>query len=527
LQRSEAGPAGGGVAFARALFALAALHAALWAALAGLPFQDVPNHVARAVVIGDLVFDAGRRFGETFAFAWTVEPYLLGDLLLLPLVRAFPADVAGRLWVAFEWASLPLAVLVLLRSWQAPRAATGIAVAFAMYLATDVFFAMGFANFRLAVALTVLAYAAWDGAMERGGAGPWLAYLGLAAAGYLMHLSALVFLVVAVGATSAVRLYDRRASFVRLAAAGAPIVLLLAWHVLVREPADGAPSLQPTAFAKLWRLASPLVRFRDLPDLAIAGVFVAAVVAAAIALARRGVVTRERELAVVLVAFVAAYFVLPEAKGAIWAIDNRALTYAWLWAALLAAWAAPRLGWTRGLAAAALAIAACNLALLAVRLQPVDAYMREYRALAAQLPRGAVVLPVLTQAKLGYVNPTAHAASFATIDRDAVVPYTFTGDVGMPMHYFRFRARPEAPWQFWYQAGYPPDVSPAALARYPYLLVELPADFGRIPVSGRIVRRNAAVAIVATAPGERDLSQAARRIAATVHSRDRAAGERR
>jgi hypothetical protein len=165
---------------------------------------------------------------------------------------------------------------------------------------------------------------------------------------------------------------------------------------------------------------------------------------------------------------------------------------------VLAAYVAPRLGYGRALAGAALAVAAANVGLMAVRLVPEDAVMREYRALAAEVPRGATVLPVVTRPKLGYTNPTAHAASFATIDRDAVVPYTFSGDVGMPMKYFRFRARPDAPWQFWYQAGYPPDGGCATLARYPYLLVELPVEWGRIPVRGVVVQRNGAVALVST-----------------------------
>ena len=68
--------------------------------LAGLPFQDVPNHVARAVVIGDLLFDGGRRFGAHFTFDWQLVPYILGDLLLLPFARWLPPDVAGRVLVS-------------------------------------------------------------------------------------------------------------------------------------------------------------------------------------------------------------------------------------------------------------------------------------------------------------------------------------------------------------------------------------------------------------------------------------------
>jgi hypothetical protein len=491
---------------------IAVAYAALWIALGGLPFQDIPNHVARAIVIGDLVLDGGRRFGEHFTFEWQAIPYILGDALLLPLVRLLPADVAGRAWVFLEWASLPLATAWLLHAWRAPRLTLAIGLAFALYLATDVFFMMGFANFRLGIALTLAGLAAWELALRTGAARWWLAYFALAGAGYLMHLSALVFLVSAVGALSALRWLDGRERFVRLLAAGLPILLLLGWHTLMLEPVNPYPSLQPTAWSKLWRLASPFVRFRDAPDLLLFAGF-ALTVTAAIAASLRGRATdRERELGVLVVAFVIIYFALPESKGAIWAIDNRAMSIAWLAAALLAAHVAPRLGHGRVVAGAALAIAAANVGLLAVKLVPQDGLMREYRALAATVPRGAVVLPVLTRPKLGYMNPTAHAASFATIDRDAIVPYTFSGDVGMPMEYFRFRRRPEAPWQFWYQAGYPPDGGASTLAHYPYLLVDVPADWSRIPVHGTVIRRNRAVALVSTgtAPGGPRLAEGGR-----------------
>jgi hypothetical protein len=475
---------------------LVAAYAALWTALAGLPFQDVPNHVARAIVIGDLLFDGGRRFGEHFTFTWQAVPYVLGDLLLLPLARWLPADVAGRVLVALEWASLPLAVAYLLHAWRAPAATRTIAVLFSLYLATDLFFVLGFANFRLGVALVLAALAAWEFAVRTRAPAWWLLYVALVVAGYLMHLAALVFLAAAVGIVSLLRLLERRESFARLLLAGLPVLGLLAWHVLAQEPVNPAPAVQPSATAKALRLASPLVRFRDGLEVAVFLLFAGAVLAAALALTRRAADAVERELAALAVTFVLLYFVLPEAQGAIWAIDNRALSFAWLWGALLAAYAAPRLGWTRTLVVVASVVALVNVLYLSQRLAPIDAFMRDYRAELAELPRGATVLPVTTRPKRGFTNQTAHAALFATIDRDAIVPYIFSGDVGMPMQYFRFRDRPAAPWQFWYQFAMPPEGGAAAIGAYSYLLVEQPVDWRRLPVSGRVLSRNAAVAIV-------------------------------
>jgi hypothetical protein len=483
-----------------ALFVLAAAYLVLWAALAGLPFQDVPNHVARAVVIGDLLFDGGRRFGEHFTFDWQAVPYILGDLLMLPFARWLPADVAGRVLVVLEWVSLPAAVAFLLYAWRAPRATWLIGLALSLYLATDLFFVLGFAAFRLAIALVLASLAAWELASRTGMVRWWLGYFALAGLGYLTHLSALVFLVAAVGILSALRLVERREQLGRLLLAGLPLLLLLAWHLLGREPLNAAPPLQPSAELKLLRLAAPLARFGQgaVGDVALLVVFAAMVTVVALAAARRGATVVERELAVLTVAFLGIYFVLPEEQGLIWAIDSRALTLVWLWLALLAAFAAPRIGWTRPLAVAALGIAAANVAVLAAHLLPEDRAMREYRELAAHVPYGAVVLPVTTRPKRGFTNPTAHAASFAMLDRDAIVPYTFSGDVGMPMTYFRFRHRPEAPPQFWYQTGWAPEKVRDTMSGYRYLLVELPADWSRIPVSGRVTDRNGTAALVET-----------------------------
>jgi hypothetical protein len=479
-----------------AIAVLAAGYVVLWAVLAGLPFQDVPNHVARAIVIGDLLFDGGIRFGEHFTFAWQAVPYVLGDVLMLPLARLLPADVAGRALVVLEWVSLPLAVAFLLHAWRAPASTRAIAVLFSLYLATDLFFVLGFANFRLAVALVLAAFAAWNLALRTGAPAWWLAYLSLAIAGYLMHLAAIVFLAAAVGIVSLLRLVERRESFARLLLAGLPVLGLLAWHVLAQEPAAPAPSLQPSTTAKALRLAAPLIRFRDGLEIAVFLLFAGAVLAAALAIARRASEAVERELAALATAFVGLYFVLPEAQGAIWAIDTRALSFGWLWGALLAAYAAPRLGWTRGLFAVGSVVALVNVLYLGQRLAPIDAFMRDYRAELAALPRGVTALPITTGPKRGFTNPTAHAALFATIDRDAIVPYTFSGDVGMPMRYFRFRDRPAAPWQFWYQFGMPPEGGAQTIGAYSYLLVEQPVDWRRLPVSGRVVSANAAVAIV-------------------------------
>lgn len=507
---AEASPARPGVTTAG--FAVALGHLLLWAALDAMPFQDLPNHVARAVVIGDLVFDGGARFGQWFRFEWQAIPYVLGDALLVPLVRLLPADVAARVWTALAWVALPAALYVLLRTWRCPPFVIATSLVLALYLATDTFFVLGFANFRLAVALVLLGVAAWErlqAAPDR--AGRWAAFLAAALAGYLMHLSALVFLIAAVGTLGALRLAGRRARLFPLLAAGVPLLLLFAWHVLVREPPDPALDVYPDAGRKLLRLASSLVRFRTPLEIAVFLGFSVAL-ALPILLAARRIPARAVELLALAVAFFAVYLVLPEQKGAVWSVDNRSLALAWLWLAVAAATAAD-VGRFRGaFAAATVAVAAVNLAVLAVSLLPANAKMREFRALAREVPRGAVLLPVLTLPRHGGTNPFVHAACFATLEADAVNPYLFSGDENLPMRYFRFRHRPRAPWPFWYQYDLPPRSWHGIAEEYDYLFVSLPADWSRIPLRAEIVAENgtAALARLVDGRGQRTASHADR-----------------
>ena len=49
--------------------------------LSSSPFQDAPNHLARAVAMADLMFHHGARFGSTFQYHFLAVPYVVGDLI--------------------------------------------------------------------------------------------------------------------------------------------------------------------------------------------------------------------------------------------------------------------------------------------------------------------------------------------------------------------------------------------------------------------------------------------------------------
>jgi hypothetical protein len=226
----------------------------------------------------------------------------------------------------------------------------------------------------------------------------------------------------------------------------------------------------------------------------------------------RGWSPRALEALALAVAFAAVYLVLPEIKGKVWGVDIRALPFLWLFTAFATV---QRLGapGARRLALVVVALALVELVALGTTLAPDNATMRRYREVAEHVPPGSRVLAVITRPRRGVVSPTAHAGSFAMIYADAVVPYTFTGNLDAPMPYFNFRMRPPPfPWQWWY-LNHEPAVPPTRLVTgYDYLLIQLPVDWSRLPVTMDVVRGNDAVVLARVRRGPPARTAAAARV---------------
>jgi hypothetical protein len=482
---------------------MAAYAGALWA-LDALPYQDVPNHLARAVAIADLLFDGGREYGAFFTFEWQFVPYILGDAVHAVMAHWLPPEAAARIWVIVAYAAFPAAVWLLLREWGASLAARTAGTAAAAYLAADWFLRLGFLNFRYGLALTLLALVAWERTVHRPTPARVVAYAAAVVACYLTHLSALVFLIAAVGTLSALAWLRERRFPWRHAALGVPLLAFLGWHMAFRAAAEVGANVQPPLLKKILRIGGALAPTREPAEIAIALAFILLI---AVPLAIRAWQARRDpwppravDALALAVAFTAMYGVMPEIKGAVWGIDIRALPFVWLFGTLALVLAVPTVA-ARRLAAAALAIGAAHLVTLAATLSADNAVMRDYRAIAASVPPGSTVLTVTTRPRRGVVSPTAHAGSYAMLYAQAVVPYTFTGTLDAPMPYFNFRERPPPyPWQWWYLNRDP--VRPAArlLNGYDYLLVQQPVDWRRVPATIDVVRGNGAVVLARVRP---------------------------
>lgn len=475
---------------------VAAAHVALFWMLDALPFQDLPNHLTRAVIEVDLFVHGGARFGDLFAFEPKFSPYMGGDVLLAGLVAAFGHGAAGKLWVIGVAASLPLSLAVYLRVTRHTPASIVIACTLSLYLSTDWFFVMGMHHYRLAVAFVLLALAAWEVWLRDGSAGALLGWTLLLATGYLIHLSALLFCALGAGVAALVALAMRETSWRRSVIGGVPLVALLAWQA---ASGRGLPAGAQDwgGLKKLWRLVSPFYRYDWLVD----GALLLGFAALCALLLARGRATRgDRRFvtaASLAVAFLGAYAAIPYSRGGVAAADARALPLVAIFGLLAALAAAERGGARTTLATAiALALATANLAALSAHLLRDNAVMRDYRSLAAQLPPGARVLPVASGARHGHTYPFQHAGAFATLDAGAYTPYLFSGAV---TPHFRYRAPIAVPvGESWYPEGktLSEDQRAAIASSFEYLLLFDPFDPARVTVGAEPVARNGAARLL-------------------------------
>src|SRR5262249_52101561 len=144
-------------------------------------------------------------------------------------------------------------------------------------------------------------------------------------------------------------------------------------------------------------------------------------------------------------------------------IDARALALAplFLTVGLLNIPVSTATGYPRLRAAApymAALLACINLTDLTAYFRRESAWLEQYRSVLPKLPEHALVLPVFTYQRMGSPYRDLHAGSFALLDRNALIPYLFSGDRGSPMKYFRYRSRPYAPEELWYHLRLDRDV---------------------------------------------------------------------
>ncbi len=513
----------------RTAFTLAALVAVAYVAVlfwyAPLPLQDYPNHLARWEVMADLLFDGGKQFGRDFEFHFQFAPYVLSDLLFAGLVQLLGAAAVCSLVPVLTFISLPCALIAYLRARETPAEVIVLMVLISLCLSTDWFFAMGFIAFRLSIALVLVALALVERLRRRWSIGCYAAFAGVVVLSYLTHLGAIAFIGAAVGASSAWRVVQEPARIRSEASFLVPIAGVLVWHFLeavgYRRPDDavGQQVSWASLSGKISNLSGDFIRYdRGWDHWILMGfsAFFVWYVAYAMFAGRVGA-TREfsgldsppigknRHVLEALgfaAVFVLLYFVLPSDEVEAAYIDIRAMALAPIFLALgalsLPTRAVAREPRSSTPAILLLTLLACiNLADLAIHFRFHARWAGQYASILAKLPEHSTFLPVYPHKRTGSIYVNLHASAFAVIDRKALTPYLFSGNLGDPMKYFRYRHRPYAPDEFWYRMRLDNSVDWAQVSRtYPYLLVLKPFEPERIPVRTRTIAENDVAALL-------------------------------
>ncbi len=483
-----------------------ALYGAFALFLSNAPMQDLPDHITRAHIIADLLFNHGRQFGDHFFLTPSFSPYMGTDLLLAVLDRLFGTAWAARLCIAITIVLLPLSTWFVVRQQGGGRLAANTAGVLALYVATDSMFTMGFTTFLLSAGCALFAYGWFCDAMRTHSRRAYVYFVLLLLLSYALHLSALIFIIAIAGMSASFRVLRRRLSLKRAAALLLPALLLLGLQIAFSPGANvHAKYTWGTWVSKLSWFAFQACRMQLSTDLPILAAFAA--IAAFPIVINRPRKSRSAAAEPLLITAVLAilYLITPYEIGIATYLDMRALHYASLFlicAGVLCAELRPG-AQTVQLAAATL-LAVANLLYLAAWMVPQNAALERYRGLARRIPADAKVLTIDThvprELSHQYYDPFRHAGAYVTLESRALTPYLFAGDREPHLAYFRYRLRPYAPEEIWYTL--PPYLKGARVdwrrvqQEYGYLLVTTPWDTGKIPLPYTVVARNDVAALL-------------------------------
>jgi hypothetical protein len=489
---------------------LTVLYCVVFVWLSPLPVQDLPDHLARAMAMGDLLFHGGARFGTIFQFHLLWIPYLLGDLILTASLELFGLTGGAAFWVMLVFLSFPCATIFYLRVRGIEPNGRLLMLLLSLYLATDWFFLMGFLTFQISVAMLIATLALAELLRQRWSYPLFALYVAAVVLDYLMHLAPVVFLLAALGASVLVRLWQREARPRDEITLLVPVLAVLVWHLAVasgyREPGDRieSPYMWGTWAGKFARIGSQFFHFTPRIDVLLVMLFAACLLTwVGIPRLRDPRQPLVLEMLVLSATFVGMFFVLPMGYSDAFYVDTRPLPLASFFlicACLALPRPTPALRARREPAVLVLAIvlAVVNIAYLTHHFIAERAWVRQYRSVVARVPPHARVLPVYTHGGEGAVVPFLHTSGYLSMDKAAIEPYVFAAENGNPMKYFRYTLHPYDPPEMWYGQIPRPRLDWQAVARdYDFLLVTKPYDPGVLEVPTKPIADNSAATLLA------------------------------
>jgi hypothetical protein len=393
---------------------------------------DTLNHMARIHILTSI--DGSPALQRYYERNWRLVPYYGMDVPVALLSRVVGIYAAGRLFVAL---CVVMPVLAAASLQYAVRRSVGLVPAFAFLVSYNYLLARGFLAYLFSAGLAVMLFAAWVGTQ------PWprwrrsALFAAAALLLYFCHVFAFVAYGILLGGYELGRAARPRgrpiaAALADLAAAAAQALPVFATVLLLR--ADGTfGTVNVTRYgsvaAKLGAMLSPLF-FPGNPAVIAACVLLPLAGAAAALLTRRVRLAPGMWPASAFVSLVA--ICVPSVLFNLWGADFRVPLIA---AILLVGVVVPAANLRRGVPFVALGgLAALVLARSAdalVTLRALDAQAAQVRQVLAKLPVGARLLVVdaddAAPLRVAPAVVTGHLGMLAVIDRDAFVPFLFTG----------------------------------------------------------------------------------------------------
>jgi hypothetical protein len=393
---------------------------------------DYLNHLARMHILADI--DRSEALRGFYRVHWQAIPYLAMDASFVVLSRIAPIYDAGRIFVAV-CIVLPVLSVALLH-FAVHRRLSLVPVAMFLFC-YNYLLSWGFVHYLLALCLAVMLFAGW---VASAGWRRWpraALFCGLALALYLSHLVAFGGYCLAVGGYELARAWRSgfrcwRAVAIDWLAAGAQAVpaIVVALSVDLGQPFVGALRTSygdlPT---KLVALESPVLFFGGHADLLAGGCAVLVLVL--------GLWTRRLRLAPAVwpaaLAVAAAAACMPNWLLGTFGMDFRLPLLAVM---LLIGATGPTERMGRVLATAILggffALTAVRATGISTALRTVDAQIAQIREVVGAMPHGKRLLIVETgldgpSRRAGPWRATAQSGMVAVIDRDAFVPFLFSG----------------------------------------------------------------------------------------------------
>ena len=222
----------------KAIWLLLAAYVAVLGAMTGLPWGDLPNHLTRITIIGELLSSPSSYYHQHYSFHWMFVPYILWDVLAAGTSRLLPVEANGVLWTVITFLTVVSGGWYLAKVRLQAESDWRALAAFSVLMASGWCFAWGFFGFQLSLGLCLFAVACGYRLRERRSRLSkivvWLAYTALIVACYLAHLGGFLALCIILGSAAVARVIRSRDRLVSEAAALAPAVLLGAWYVHAR-----------------------------------------------------------------------------------------------------------------------------------------------------------------------------------------------------------------------------------------------------------------------------------------------------